>query len=386
MKIGVLIDELASGSAPKMVGQEVKGLKSLGHDAEAVVMKKGFSSTYNFHLSGVNINYPSDRLPSFLQNINMKIPGFSFFSFMHILNAVFYPFVIKKKEWDVLVVVSSYTCLTGKTLAKIRKIPYFAWIGTEPAYYLLPRIYTKNYLKYFMPILIPISKKFDKMVIDNARAIITYSKSYHPLIQAYTDKPLEVLYPGCFSIKKFPENRENFILAYDRWDVGNTPHVLLEILPKLSREVELIVAGYWYPESIKESFLREVKRRNMESRVKILGPLDESMIIDLCSRALVHVHPNKEAFGMQSLEAAACGCPIVIPDRSGVTEIFKDGVHGYFPKDETIENYIDCVDRIISSPERAKKMGYHAWETGKEYTWEKHAERLNDIIVKYGKK
>lgn len=383
MKIGIMIDRLTSGSNPKMVGQEVKGLTSVGHDVEAIIFKEGYDSTYNFHLSNVPITYPSRRLPSILNKLDMKFPGFSFFSLHHLTNSIFYPFVIKEKEWDVLVVMSSYTCLTGKMLAWSRKIPYLAWIGTEPAHYLLPRVYSRSNLRYLMPVLKPLSKHFDKLVVSDCLAIITYSRTYHHLIREYTDKELEVLYPGCFSVEKFPEKRENFILTYDRWDIGNTPNIFLDILPGLSKDVELVIAGHWYPESIKESFLREVKKRNMESRVKILGPLDESMIIDICSRALVHVHPNKEAFGMQSLEAAACGCPIVIPDGSGVTEIFKNGVHGYFPQEETTESYIECIDKIISDPENAKRIGLEAWKTAKNYTWEKHAQRLNEIILKY---
>jgi len=45
-----MIDELAYGSAPKVVGQEVKGLAALGYESEAVVLKKGYAKTYNFHL------------------------------------------------------------------------------------------------------------------------------------------------------------------------------------------------------------------------------------------------------------------------------------------------------------------------------------------------
>jgi glycosyltransferase involved in cell wall biosynthesis len=100
--------------------------------------------------------------------------------------------------------------------------------------------------------------------------------------------------------------------------------------------------------------------------VKVLGPLDEKAIVEWCSRALVHVHPNKEAFGMQALEAASCGCPIVIPEGSGVTELFTDGVHGYFPKDKDVDSFVECIDKIITNPERARRMGLEAWKVRRE--------------------
>ncbi len=38
MKIGILVDEIAPGSAPKILGQTVKGLRSLGYKCEVIVM------------------------------------------------------------------------------------------------------------------------------------------------------------------------------------------------------------------------------------------------------------------------------------------------------------------------------------------------------------
>lgn len=161
-----------------------------------------------------------------------------------------------------------------------------------------------------MSVLVPLSVLFDRYVVEDCLAVLTYSKYYHNLIRTYTDKALEIVHPGCFPVGEPNEERENFILTFDRWDVGNTPHIFLDILPKLGREVNLVVAGHWHPEGIRTSFLEEKTKRNLSDRVRVMGPLDEKAIIELCSRALVHVHPNKEAFGMQSLEAVVrerCG-------------------------------------------------------------------------------
>lgn len=383
MKVGIMIDELASGSAPKLIGQEVKGLASLGYESEAVVLKKGYAQTYGFHLSDVSINWLSGRFPPIVKKVDMRFPGFSFFSVSHVASPFLAPFVVQKKEWDVLVSHISYTCLTAKSLLKLRSIPYFAFIGTEPAYYLLPRIYSDTFLGHFMPFLVRLSVLFDRFVVEDCLAILTFSKYYHNLIRAYTDKALEIVPPGCFPVDVLNEKRENFILTFDRWDIGNTPHFFLDVLSKLNKDVDLVVAGHWYPESIKSSFLKAAMEKGLTGRVRILGPLNEKDIMSWCSRALVHVHPNKEAFGMQSLEAAACGCPTVIPEGSGVTELFVHGVHGYFPKDRDANSFVECIDRIIADPEKTRKMGRAAWEIAKRNTWMKHAERLAEIVQKY---
>jgi len=383
MKVGIMIDELASGSAPKVIGQQVKGLAALGHKSEALVLKMGYDKTYDFHLSDVPICCLSDRYPSISRKLNMKFPGFSFFSPFHVVSPFFAPLVVREREWDVLVAHISYTCLTAKSLLKFRGIPYFAFIGTEPAYYLMPRIYSDTFLRHLMPVLVPLSVLFDKYVVEDCLAILTFSTYYRNLIRAYVDKALEVVHPGCFPVAKVKEEREDFIIAFDRWDVGNTPNIFLDILPRLSKEVGLVLAGHWFPKSLKTSFLQLASRKGLSGRVKVLGSLDEKAITDWCSRALVHVHPNKEAFGMQSLEAAACGCPTVIPEGSGVTEIFTNGIHGYFPRDRDVNSFADCIDRIVTSPERARRMGLEAWNVAKKNTWMEHAKRLAEMIEKY---
>ncbi len=107
------------------------------------------------------------------------------------------------------------------------------------------------------------------------------------------------------------------------------------------------------------------------------------MIKDLCSRAMVHVHANEEAFGMQSLEAASCGCPIIIPAGSGVTDLFEHGVHGYFPKKGDLEEIINYIKLIFENPAKAENMGRQAWEVAKLNTWEHYVKKLDTIINKY---
>lgn len=382
MRVCVMADKLVPGSMPKMVGQEVRGLLSLGYDAEAVVIKSGYPSTYDFHLSGVPIRSISKIFPP-LDILDTRFPGFSFFSLHHFTSAAVSPFIFKRKEWDVIFCLAAYTCLTAQALKKTRDIPYLAFIGTEPFTYILPKVYSGKPLGRLLPLLMPFASFLQEYILRDCSAIVTYSRTYDHLIKAYSSKPIENLPAGCFPIAQLPEKRENFILTYDRWDIGNTPHIFLDILPRLSRKVDLVVAGHWYPESIRHSFISEVRRRGLSDRVRILGPLNEKDIIDLSSRALVHVHPNVEAFGMQSLEAAACGCPIVIPRGSGVTELFRDGVHGSFPIDGNLDSFVKSIDLIISDPEKAKEMGFEAWCIAKQNTWIEHARKLSEIIERH---
>ena len=385
------MDELAPGSAPKIMGQEVRGLRALGHECEAVSIierdyPRRFPSVYDYHLDGVPIKYLFEKFPLPVRALDFKFPGFSFFSLHHLTSAVFSTSNMEVGEWDVLVAYCQYTSFTARSLCKRRGIPYLQYIW-DPTPYTLAKVYSQKPMSHFFPILLPMASYLDKYAFKDALAVITSGKLHHSRLRQLTDKNLEILYPGCFPAAEFPpfEARDDMILTFDRWDVGNIPNVFLDILERLSRRIRLVIGGFWHPQSLRESFVREVERRGLSDWVQIMGPLDERMIIQLCSKAKVHIHPNEEAFGMQSLEAAACGCPILIPENSGVTDLFEHGVHGYFPKRGDVDKYIEYIERIIRNPAQAKEMSYEAWQTAKSHTWKEHALKLEEITMKYVK-
>ena len=351
-----MIDFIAPGSAPKAIGQEVRGLRNLGHDASSIVLKNGgYSKTYNFHMQGVKSRVLLNEFPQFVKRIDRKVPGFSFFSLHHLLSPYFAPSIISDREFDVLIVHSTYTCFTARNLKLKRHIPFIPFIW-DPMSHIFPHVYQDTSLGKLIPLLKPIVRWADSFIMKHAQAIITSGKWHHELLRKLTDKKIEILYPGCFPVSQVNEKRENFILSFDRWDVGNNPNILLEILKKVNKEITLTVGGHWYPESIKDAFIHKVAKLGLSNRVKVIGALNEKQIAEYCSKAFVLVHMNKEAFGMQALEAASCGCPIIIPRGSGVTELFKDGIHGYFPEEFDFKAHIDFVDKLHSDTSLAIKM------------------------------
>jgi glycosyltransferase involved in cell wall biosynthesis len=108
--------------------------------------------------------------------------------------------------------------------------------------------------------------------------------------------------------------------------------------------------------------------------------VDEERKTKLFLSARVLVHPIFEAFGVMGLEAAACGCPLIIPRGSGVSELFEDGVHGFFPKEGDVETFANCLDLLLADERKALKMGEAAWKVAKRYTWEAHARKILEVF------
>ena len=386
MRIGILTDKLHSGSTPKVIGEEVRYLRDLGHDAEAISIMEGLpkGDQYRDFLEGLPLRFLSREFHPLFKKLSFRFPFFAFFSSFHLLSLYFSTQVIRRREYDAIVSHATYTCLTAKRLWKKKDIPYFAFIW-DPISYILPKCYGDRSLKHLFPILLPLGSKLDSYLLSDALVVMTCSHFHLNLLRTKTDKPIEVVYPGCEPIEELPQKRGDYILGVDRWDIGNTPNKLLGMMKLLPSQAKLLVVGFWHPSQLRERFEKDVKRQGLSEQVKVMGPANKKLLTKLYSQARVLVHPNEEVFGFVPHEAAACGCPIIMPATSGNTEIYKHGVHGFFPPKFDVDEYAKYVGKLIADERLAWRMGNEAWKVAKNYTWKEHALALEKVITKYVK-
>jgi glycosyltransferase involved in cell wall biosynthesis len=198
-----------------------------------------------------------------------------------------------------------------------------------------------------------------------------------------TDKPIKIVYPGVEVAEKILEKRGDYLLAVARWEYGKKPFFYLDLLERLKEEnllCNLVMVGPWKDRSLKLSFLREIKKRGFINYVKLYGPAGKDELIRLYQGARVLVHAVTESFGMIGLEAAAHGCPFIIPRRSGVTDLFNHGNHGFFPEEGDLGAFVKYVEKLVSDERLAYRMGYEAWKVASQYTWDLHARNLAKVL------
>jgi glycosyltransferase involved in cell wall biosynthesis len=63
-------------------------------------------------------------------------------------------------------------------------------------------------------------------------------------------------------------------------------------------------------------------------RTRFLGKVEPHQLRDLYRGALLFLQPGIEDFGIASVEALACGTPVVAVDKGGILDIVEDGRHG----------------------------------------------------------
>lgn len=194
----------------------------------------------------------------------------------------------------------------------------------------------------------------ERMLLDYCDAVIVYSKiSKAKLLENYPnfDKPIEVVPLGIDKDKWFynPTERDGHLMFVGRTTAGNKN--FLTIVEKSIKEgIALKVAGA-APENPYFSAKYHTKEELLEEY----------------NKAFLHILPSLyEPFGLTTLEAMACGCPVAVSIHAGVSELLNSKIAILFdPKEEfslvDLMNKAKNVDRLaISQYARQFDEVFHA--------------------------
>ena len=84
-----------------------------------------------------------------------------------------------------------------------------------------------------------------------------------------------------------------------------------------------------------------------------------------------------EAFGNVSLEAMACGVPVVAADATGNRSLVVDGSTGMLVSPDDIDGYVGAIRKYLENPALRKEHAVNALVHSRAYTWD----RANEGIV-----
>jgi glycosyltransferase involved in cell wall biosynthesis len=130
-------------------------------------------------------------------------------------------------------------------------------------------------------------------------------------------------------------------------------------------------------------FQNVVRGLGLESRIAFAGDVSDELLPRYYRLADLHVLPSTsraEAFGLVTLEAAACGLPSIVSDLPGVRANVIDGTTGLVVPPADANALASAIDRLLRSPEYRRSLGGHArLRVEREYRWEPLIEQLDRI-------
>lgn len=384
-KIAVLIDRLNVGGVEKIAIEEVKALRELGKNAYLVVLRrKGVvDNAFEDLRKGLPTVFLDDRLPFFLK-FSFKFPVSNFFSLFHISYPFLIPFVLKKNEFDYFIVHGTCTAFTAIGIKKFKKLGYSVFIW-DPISYILSRVYSKNFPKFFLKNLILIAGFLDKIIINNADVILVGGDAHDKFIRSKNSKvKIETIPPSVHSLKRILNHKENYVLMVTAWKHGKNPEYVFELLKKMPK-LKIKMVGKWLDGFYKKEFIAKVRENKFINNIEVVGEVNEEELSKYYSRALILLQTNDDrGFGMPALEAAGHGTTFIIPKGQGVCNLFIDKADGFYTKEKDTNSIINYLRLLINNKELAAKMGKSAWQkVSAEYSWKNHAQALLKVASKY---
>jgi phosphatidylinositol alpha-1,6-mannosyltransferase len=163
--------------------------------------------------------------------------------------------------------------------------------------------------------------------------------------------------------------------------VANDPYkkgvdTAIGCLKELPKDVVLAIAGHLDARAIQEW----AHALGVGGRVEIWTPVAD--VMSFYAAADVMVAPSREdAFGLPPLEAMACGLPVVVSERAGVSELIEDGRDALIVHDpENPAALARAVRRILDLPDMGPRLGTNGRALAERHSWDTNAERAAALI------
>jgi glycosyltransferase involved in cell wall biosynthesis len=143
---------------------------------------------------------------------------------------------------------------------------------------------------------------------------------------------------------------------------------LLAVLEALPDAVLDIVGEGDYREALEA----EIEARGLGDRVRLHGHVDEPTKVALLQRAWVHVTASpREGWGLNVMEAAACGTATVGVAAGGLKESILHGQTGLLARD--IDELVSMTKLVLEDEEIREQLGRGALERARSMTWDQSA-------------
>lgn len=185
-----------------------------------------------------------------------------------------------------------------------------------------------------------------KIIIDNIKKVnfVSISKNFqkeNPNLNYIGN-----VYNG-IDLKKyhFNDKPKNYLAWLGRFDNSKGAKEAIDVAEKLG--MELILAGRVSGESENDYFKNFIKPR-LNNRIKYIGEVDLKAKNNLLSNAYVTLIPTNwmEPFGLVTVEALACGSPVVAFDMGANKEIVADNKTGYIVPKADVQKMVEAVKKI----------------------------------------
>lgn len=241
-------------------------------------------------------------------------------------------------------------------------------------------------------------KKVIPFFLKKAQIVMAISESTKSDLVKYYGMPkenIEVNYngydPSKLAVNLSQEQLVNkfhiindYILYISRIEHPGKNHLNLikayELLPEyLKKKYQLVFAGSEWNGA--EEVTNYAQKSPDKDRIIFLGFVPDQDLGALYKFSSLYAFPSfYEGFGIPLLEAMYSETPVICSNVSSLPEIGGDAVITFDPNYP--ENISGVIKYVLENPEVSKKMVLSGKEQVKKFSWEKHCQKIIDLIEK----
>jgi len=223
----------------------------------------------------------------------------------------------------------------------------------------------------------PLTRFLLKKNLKKCRYLITMSEGIGKIAGKYAENlKLSEILPGGIPgeiLQNTPETgNEDYLLYIGRLDISHKGiDILLESYKAANVNLPLVIAGDGIDKLKVEKLIGKL---GLNKKVKTVGWVRGKEKYRLIGNCLAVCIPSRvEGWGIVATEAAAMGKPVIGTKVVGLEESILDGKTGILVPKEDVTEFSKTIKIMVQNKELRTRLGKHARENVRQYTWEKIA-------------
>jgi glycosyltransferase involved in cell wall biosynthesis len=176
--------------------------------------------------------------------------------------------------------------------------------------------------------------------------------------------------------QKYGLGESQFILSVGTLHPRKNYRRLIQAVARLKHPIHLVIVGSkgWQYEEV----FSEVDRQNLTERAHFIGFVADGDLPALYSAASLLVNPSLyEGFGLPTLEALACGTPVIASNQSALPEVV--GQAGLLVDPLEVDEIAAAITRLLDDADLHQQLAAAGLRQATRFTWDDMAAKLSAL-------
>ena len=274
-----------------------------------------------------------------------------------------YPLAIKSLDLKVYDVILSSSSAWAKGIRKANNSCHICYCHSPMRFVWMYEDYTKKenfgpIIQTLLPILLKRIKKWDLDANSRVDYFIANSKTTAARIKSFYGRGSDIIHPPVDTAFFKPYNGKiaEYYVVVSRLNTYKKIDLAVSAFNRLN--IPLYIIGFGPDEKRLKSIAK--------SNIKFLGKLADSEIAKCYSGCKALILPGIEDFGLTTVEAQACGRPVVAFRGGGALESVVEGKTGIFFDKQNQDSLIEAINKFEKMDFDSKVIRENALRFDKE--------------------